>query len=380
MTTLLLHDVALRDPFLRHEIGEPVGDPVTFIDHDGHRIVVAGAFEKDIFTRREDVVDEFWSHQDLGSDDLVRDTSKPESLVSCEIVLRALKRAGASKVIVPPTFGVLLAQYLKDNGMELTVDEEIWWERRRRKTPGELEGIERAQRAAETAMLAAARMLREAEPTTDQRLRFEGEILTAEWIREAMETELQTQHTECHGILVQSGPAGMRGHDPGTGPILPDETCIIDVWPRDMRSGAHADMTRTFVPGRVSDGAQRLHEHCRAALDLALGLLRPGSDDVYRRVCAYFSEQGYPTLLERTGSGPMTEGFTHSLGHGIGLEVHERPSLGRRSDELVESDVITVEPGLYFEGKGGVRLEDTVIVTAEGPEHFTDPFSYELQP
>ena len=380
MTTLLLHDVALRDPFLRHEIGEPASDPVTFIDHDGRRIVVAGIFEKDIFTRREDVVDEFWSHQDLGKDDLVRDTSKPESIVSCEIVLRALKRAGASKVIVPPTFGVLLAQYLKDNGVDLTVDEEIWWERRRSKSPAELEGIERAQRAAETAMLAATRMLREAEPTQDGRLRFEGEILTAEWIREAMEAELHTQQTECHGLLVQSGPAGMRGHDPGTGPILPNETCIVDVWPRDMRTGAHSDMTRTFVPGRPTDDARRLHEHCRAALELAVGLVCPGATDVYQRVCDYFSEQGYPTLLDRTGSEPMTEGFTHSLGHGVGLEVHERPSLGRRSDALVEGDVLTLEPGLYFDGIGGVRLEDTVIVTAEGPEHFTDPFSYDLQP
>ena len=203
MTTLLLHDVATRDPFLRHEIGEPAGDPVTFIDHEGHRIVVAGNFERDIFERREDVVDEFWSTQDLGMDDLIRDASIPQSIVSCEIVLRALQKAGASSAVVPPSFGVLLAQYLKDKGIDLTVDEEVWWDRRRRKTPGELEGIERAQRAAETAMLSAGRMLREAEPTTEGRLRFEGEILTAEWIREAMEAELLSQQTECHGIIVQ---------------------------------------------------------------------------------------------------------------------------------------------------------------------------------
>ncbi|MDQ4144679.1 MAG: aminopeptidase P family protein [Actinomycetota bacterium] len=380
MTTLLLHDVALRDPFLRHEIGEPAGDPLTFIEHDGRRIVVASIFEEDIFSRREDVVDEFWSMQELGYDDLLRDESLPQSLVRAEVVLRALQRVSAQRLTVPATFPVLLAQYLTDKGLELTVDEELWWARRRQKTPGELEGIERAQRAAETAMLAAARMLREAEPTRDGQLRFEGEIVTAEWIREAMEQELLSQQTDCHDLLVQSGAAGMRGHDPGMGPILPNETCIIDVWPRDMRSGAYSDMTRTFVPGRPRAEVQRLHAHCREALGVALKAVRPGASDVHARVSELFRDKGHPTQLHHSGEGPIREGFTHSLGHGVGLEVHERPNIGRRSDELVEGDVITLEPGLYYEGVGGVRLEDTVIVTAEGPEHLTDPFSYDLEP
>lgn len=380
MTTLLLHDVPLRDPFLRHEIGEASGDPVTFIEHDGKRIVVASIFEQDIFNRREDVVDEFWSLQELGSDELMSDESIPQSIVMAETVLRALQRVGTHGVVVTPTFSVLLAQYLKDKGIEISVDEELWWARRRQKTPGELEGIERAQRAADTAMLAAARMLREAEPTREGQLRFEGEILTAEWIRQTMEQELLTQQTDCGDLLVQSGPGGMRGHDPGSGPILPNETCIIDVWPRDIRSGAHSDMTRTFVPGRPSDDVHRLHAHVREALGIGLKAVRPGASDVYRLVSGFFKEKGYPTQLHHAGEKPLTEGFNHSLGHGVGLEVHERPNVGRRSDELVEGDVITLEPGLYFDGIGGVRLEDTVIVTSDGPERLTDPFSYDLQP
>ena len=380
MTTLLLHDVPLRDPFLRHEIGEALGDPVTFIEHDGTRIVVAGMFEQDTFKRREDVVDEFWTLQELGSEELNRDESIPQSIVKAELVLRALKRAGAQRVIVTPTFPVLLAQYLKDKGVEIAVDEELWWARRRQKTPAELEGIERAQRAAETAMLAGVRMLREAEPTRDGQLRFEGEILTAEWVRQAMEQELLTQQTECHDLLVQSGSGGMRGHDPGTGPIVPNATCIIDVWPRDMRTGAYADMTRTFIPGRPTAEVERLHAHVREALGIAHKAVKPGASDVYKRVAEFFSEKGYPTQLTHAGDGPLTEGFNHGLGHGVGLEVHERPNVGRRSDELVEGDIITLEPGLYFDGVGGIRLEDTVIVTADGPEHFTDPFTYDLQP
>ena len=380
MTTLLLHDVPLRDPWLRHEIGEALGDPVTFIEHEGKRIVVAGMFEAETFKQREDVVDEFWSLQELGHDDLMGDESMPQAIARAELVLRALQRVSAQRVTVPSNFPVLLAQYLSDKGVQITVDEEMWWARRRQKTPGELEGIERAQRAAETAMLAAIRMLREAEPTREGQLRFEGEILTADWIRQAMEQELLTQQTDCRDLIVQSGPSGMRGHDPGTGPIVPNATCIIDVWPRDMRTGAYSDMTRTFVPGRASKDVGKLHAHVREALGVGLKQVRPGTKDVYRRVAEFFHDKGYPTQMHHTGDGPLKEGFNHGLGHGVGLEVHERPNVGRRSDELVEGDVITIEPGLYFDGVGGVRLEDTVIVTADGPEHFTDPFPYDLQP
>ena len=380
MTTLLLYDVPLRDPFLRHEIGEASSDPVAFIDHDGKRVVVAGSFEAGVFKRREDVIDEFWSNEDLGYEQLVRDESIPQSMVKLEVVARALERVGASAVVVPPTFPVLLAQYLKDKGIGLTVDEEIWWGRRRQKTPAELEGIGRAQRAAETAMLAASRMIREAEPTRKGELRFDGEILTSELIRQAMEQELILQRTECADLLVQSGATGMRGHDPGSGPIVPNETCVIDVWPRDMRTGAHADMTRTFVPGRASADVERLHAHCRAALDVALDAARPGATDVFSRVCNYLNDQGHPTQLHNDSGTPLTEGFNHGLGHGVGLEVHERPGLGRRSDALIEGDVITLEPGLYYKGVGSIRLEDTVLVTSDGVQHFTDPFSYDLMP
>jgi Xaa-Pro aminopeptidase len=380
MTTLLLYDVPLRDPFLRHEIGEASADPLAFIDHDGKRVVVAGIFEEEIFRKREDVIDEFWSQEELGYDELVRDESIPQSMVKLEVVKRALERLGTTSVVVPPTFPVLLAQFLKDKGIGLTVDEETWWDRRRHKTPGELEGIGRAQRAADTAMLLAARMLREAEPTRDGQLRFEGEILTSELIRQAMQQELILQHTECADMLVQSGSTGMRGHDPGSGPIVPNETCVIDVWPRDMGTGAHADMTRTFVPGRAGPDVDRLHAHCRAALDVAFDAVRPGATDVFSRVCNYLNEHGHPTQMHNNTGTPLTEGFNHGLGHGVGLEVHERPGLGRRSDPLIEGDVITLEPGLYYKGVGSIRLEDTVLVTADGVERFTDPFSYDLQP
>jgi Xaa-Pro aminopeptidase len=380
VTTYLLHDDALRSPELRHEIAEPIVDPVTFIEHDGTRIIVGSELEAPIFEKREDIVDEFWSGHDFGIDELVNDSSLPVELIEPELVLRALRKLGASSVTVPPGFQLIVADYLRERGIEVVVDPDSWSLRRRRKSPWELEGIERAQRAAETAMLTAARMLGEAEVTRDGRLRFEGEILTAELVRIAMSAELLTQGAESEEVIVQSGDACFGGHELGAGPILPDRPCIVDCFPRDRRTGAHTDMTRTFVPGDASDDVRKMHGHVRTALDIAFESIKPGRSDLYMKVAEYFHEQGIPTQLNHTGNGALREGFSHALGHGVGLEVHERPFVGRRSEELVEGDVIAVEPGLYFEGSGGVRLEDTVIVTATGAEHFTDPYPYDLEP
>ena len=380
MPTFLLYDDALRSLEVRHEVAELVVDPIIFIDHDGERIVVGSSFEEAIFEQREDVVDRFWNYHELGAEDLMRDQSFPEPLIGPELVLRALRKLGESSVRVPSSFAVVVADYLRDRGVDVVVDADAWSQRRRRKTPWEIEGIERAQRAAETAMLAAARMLREAEPTSDGLLRFEGEILTAELAREAMVAELVAQGAESENILIQSGDACLAGHDVGHGPILPDRSCVIDCYPRDRRSGAYADMTRTFVPGTPSKELTELHSHCLAALEIALEAVAPGRKDAYERVVGYFESHGYPTRETHSGSEPLREGFLHSLGHGVGLEVHEKPWMGSRSNELLEGDVVAIEPGLYFAGVGGVRIEDTVLVTDYGVERFTDPFPYDLEP
>lgn len=380
MTTFLLFDDALRSAEMRHEIGEPIMDPIGFIEHDGRRIVVAGVLEEPTLAKREDVVDEFLNWHDLGSEDLIRDQTFPEHLIDAELAYRALTKLGVHKAVVPPSFSVHLADYLREREIELVVDEGAWTERRRRKAPWEIEGIERAQRAAETAMLTASRMLREAEPANGGRLRFEGEILTAELIREAMQAELLAQGAECQDIIVHSGDACLSGHEIGAGPILPHTSCIIDCFPRDRRTGVYSDMTRTFVPGRASEELVKLHADCREALNIAYDSLRPRTKDAHQKVAEFFSERGYPTSSTHTGEGPLREGFFHSLGHGVGLQVHEKPWVGRRPDELVEGDVVAIEPGLYFAGVGGVRLEDTVLVTTDGVEHFTDPLPYDLTP
>jgi Xaa-Pro aminopeptidase len=380
MTTYLLHDNALRSFELRHEIGEAVGDSVAFIEHDGKRLLVGSELEAATFASREDVVDEYWTFGALGVDELLDDESLPRHLIDTELTFRALQKLGVTSVSVPPTFQVQSADHLRSKGIEVVVDPEAWSTRRRKKTPWEIEGLERAQRAVETAMMTAARMLRDAEPTSGNRLRYEGEILTAEWIREVMSNELLSQEAESQEIIVQSGDACLNGHLLGSGPILQDASVIVDCFPRDRRTGIYTDMTRTFVPGTPSEDLRTLHKHVLTALEMSFASIRPGEPGPHSAISDYFHSQGFDTQANHTGPGAASEGFTHALGHGVGLEVHERPYLGRRTDVLVEGDVIAIEPGLYVKGIGGVRLEDTVLVTDKGVEHLTDPYSYDLEP
>jgi Xaa-Pro aminopeptidase len=140
-------------------------------------------------------------------------------------------------------------------------------------------------------------------------------------------------------------------------------------------------MTRTFCLGEPPDELVRYHALVREALDLAYATIRPGvrGAEAHRAVCELFEAGGYPTQLSKKPGEVLEEGFFHSLGHGVGLEVHELPALGRVGEEIVVGDVLAVEPGLYRKDFGGCRLEDIVHVTNDGVDVLTD-YPYELSP
>ncbi|HEY6016443.1 MAG TPA: M24 family metallopeptidase, partial [Gaiellaceae bacterium] len=160
------------------------------------------------------------------------------------------------------------------------------------------------------------------------------------------------------------------------------EPIVVDLWPRDNESSCFADMTRTFCIGEPSSELREWHRLVKEALDRTTAALRPGvgGRELFDVSCEVFEEAGYKTQRTKTPGEPLMDGYFHSLGHGVGLEVHEEPGMGLTSSkELVAGDVVTLEPGLYRRDTGGVRLEDLVLVTADGAENLTR-YPYDLEP
>ena len=255
--------------------------------------------------------------------------------------------------------------------------------RRRAKTPVELEGIRVAQRAAEAGMAAASELLARAQPGAEGRLEVNGKLLLAEDVRFVLREACAAHGAPCPPDVIVASVWQGNGHEPGSGPLPAGLPIHIDLWPRHEASGCWADMARTFVAGEpVPEHAELIAEQdrlVREALDEAKAAVRPGitGRELFDATCDLFESAGYPT--QRTTDGEVN-GFQHSLGHGVGLEVHEAPGLGLSGrDPLVPGDVIAIEPGLWDERAGGVCHEDLVLVTETGGEVLTQ-FPYDLAP
>ena len=222
-------------------------------------------------------------------------------------------------------------------------------------------------------MAAARDLLSRAEPSNGG-LAVDGEPLTCELVKARAQAAFLAHGAVSDEMIVSHGPQTAIGHEMGSGAIGRDDVVLLDLFPVDVESACFSDITRTLAVGEVPDEIRAWYALCREALDLATGEIRPGVNggDVHRLVSEFFAERGFPTLLTKPEGEVLRDGFYHGLGHGVGLEVHESPSLGMIGEELVPGDVITIEPGLYRYGFGGVRVEDLLLVTDDGYELLTD--------
>jgi Xaa-Pro aminopeptidase len=372
---VLIFADTIRSPELRHEVPVAVPDPFLYYERDGSKLAMLSSFEVD---RLREVGVEAHPYEEFGWDDLVA-SGLPREEVDLELALRAAKDWGVSTAAVPSTFPLELADRLRENGLTLTVDRDLFLQRRRVKSDAELAGIRRAQRGADAAMGAARDLLARAEPQNGSVV-LDGEPLTSERLKLEILRVFGEHGLGADEFIVSHGAQSAVGHDMGSGAIAPDESIVIDIWPRDRESMCFADMTRTFVVGTPSDELREYHRLVYDALQRSLEAVRADVEGraVFTTVCELFQEAGYPTQLSKQPGEVLDSGFYHGLGHGVGLEVHEQPWLGRAPGSMVAGDVVTLEPGLYRHGYGGVRLEDLVLVTQDGCENLTD-FPYDLQ-
>ena len=375
---VLIYADSFRSADMRHAVPLGVPDPFLYAEENGSRHVFASSMEA---TRlRELGLFEVHVHEELGFDELMESGLDYREL-GAQLALRAVASLGLDRATVPDNFPVWLADRLRAEGVELAVDQELFDDRRRAKTEAQLAGMKRAQRAAEAAMDACRGLLRRAEARGDELL-LDGEQLTVERMKADMNVVFASHDTTADEYIVAPGAQGAVGHDIGSGAIRPGTPLVVDIFPRDNASAVYTDMTRTFVVGDVPDQVREWHRLCKQALDTAIAEIRAGADcrSIFDGTCDIFEAAGEPTQRTKQPGEALADGFFHGLGHGVGLEVHEAPGMGRlASKKLVAGDVVTVEPGLYRAGYGGVRLEDIVLVTENGAEVLTD-YPYDLEP
>lgn len=378
MTDVLMYGDTMRHPELRHEVPLTLGDPFLYAEKDGGAHIVVTDFE---WPRIQEagVEAELISPFALGLDELLR-SGKKYWQIMLELTLRGVQRIGVTKAIVPHTFPLQLADFLRENGVELTPDREFFDRRRRVKNDTELEGIRRAQRAAEAGMDAARDLFRRAEQANGSLL-VDGEPLTSERVKSAIQDAFAEHGCSAEEFIVSHGAQSAIGHEMGSGAIRSGEPIVIDLWPKDAETACFADMTRTFCIGEIPDELREYHRLVKESLDRSFEAVRAGvrGPDVFAVSCEPFHREGHKTMLNKEDGEVVEDGYFHSLGHGVGLDVHEQPSLARAGEELLAGDVVTLEPGLYRRGWGGCRLEDLVLVREDGAENLT-AYSYELEP
>jgi Xaa-Pro aminopeptidase len=378
MPDVLMYADTFRSPELRHEVPLGVPDPFLYAERDGVKHISIGSME----IPRLAALGLFELHpgEEFGLDELIA-SGLSYSEVRQEIAVRSVKALGVTSAVVPETFPLWLADRLRAEGVDLNVDADFFDNRRRVKTEAEIAGIRRAQRAAEAGMDTVRDLLRRSSQNGDG-LTIDGEALTVERVKSEMAQAFAAHGASADDFIVAPGPQGAVGHDMGSGPIRSGVPIVVDIWPRDNESFMFCDMTRTFVVGDVPDDVREWHRLCKEALDRAISEIKDGASGraIFDGTCEIFEAAGEPTQRTKAPGKALADGFFHGLGHGVGLEVHEAPGMGLASREPMKAgDVVTVEPGLYRQGYGGVRLEDLILVTSNGAENLTQ-YPYDLAP
>jgi Xaa-Pro aminopeptidase len=320
-------------------------------------------------------VDELLSYDELEITRLSRELKSGAKGYAAAIA-NLLEKLGAtgSPIAVPPGLGVVYADELRARGVTLTPNRVVFEGLRRAKTEAEISNIKETQAAVEAACAHARSILQESEVGSDDSLSWRGEPLTSETLRSEINIELLRRNCLGDGTIAAGGAQAADPHERGHGPLKAGESIIVDIFPKDLSTRYYSDMTRTFVKGDPNEGLQKMYDAVLESQEAALSMIKAGVNgrDVHRKVADVIHEAGYKTNVHDQEPGkPLTEGFFHGTGHGVGLEIHEAPRIAPVDEELIPGDVVSVEPGVYDPEVGGVRIEDLVVVTEDGSRNLT---------
>ncbi len=355
---LLIVAASETDPDMLYATKFFAPDPFIFLQKNGKRTLVLSDLEIDR-GRKQAKADEFVMFSQLERE--VQGKSKKAPPYE-KVLAHFLRKRGIRSAIVPSNFALGYAQELMANKIRVRATNGLFWPEREAKSEKEIEMIGRALRITETGLKRAIEVLKASKPGAGKRLRWSGKTLTSEMLRAEIDSTILRAGGIPTGTIVAGGDQACDPHERGFGPLYANSLIVLDVFPRDAKTGYFGDMTRTVLRGRASDAQRKLWETVKAGQTLALKKIKAGVDGmaIHKAIQKFFAERGFPTEVRKG----RRVGFFHGTGHGLGLDIHEHPRLQKVT--LKARQVLTVEPGLYYPGLGGARQEDVVIVTKTG--------------
>ena len=365
-TTRLIVASSERDANMLYATGFFAPDSFVYLNAGGRSYMLIGDLEIDRARRQATV------HRCLSLSQIERQLSRHKdadtSLVA--VLQRVFDKLRISSVEVPSDFPLEIADLLRRKRITVTPKAGTFFPERATKTEHELREITRAQRAAEAGMDAAIALIREARISRTGFVKHGQTKLTAEMVKERIATVALRQGCIAAHTIVACGTQTCEPHNEGSGPLRPHQPIILDIFPRSQASGYWGDITRTIVRGQADASVKNLFAAVLKAQSTAIGCVKAGvtGAEIHQAVLDSFLLDGFRTGIRK---GKM-EGMFHGTGHGVGLEIHESPRLSPRGNEpLKERQVVTVEPGLYYWGVGGVRIEDLLVVKSHGYRNLT---------
>jgi Xaa-Pro aminopeptidase len=333
-------------------------DPFIFLQQNGKRTLVLSDLEIGR-GRKQARADEFVRFNELERE--VQGTSKKAPPYE-KVLVRFLKKRGVRSAIVPSSFSLGYAQALAREKIRVRPTNGMFWPERDAKSVGEIKLISRALRITEAGLKRGIEVLRRSTIARDQKLRWSGKVLTSEILRAEIDSAILRAGGIPTTTIVAGGDQACDPHERGYGPLYGNSLIILDVFPRDAQSGYWGDLTRTVVRGRASEAQRKLWNTVKIGQEFALKEIKAGVDGlkIHKAIQKMFADRGFPTEIRKG----KNVGFFHGTGHGLGLEIHEHPRV--QKVVLKDRQVVTVEPGLYYPGLGGVRIEDVVVVAKTG--------------
>lgn len=363
---ILLVSASEGDANMLYAAGFFVPDPFVFFQHKKISYIVMSDLEIDRAKKqsRADRVLSLSFYQNK-----LRKMGKTAPTI-IDVLDLLFRERGIRSLIVPANFSALYADQLRARGFVVQIKRDPFFAERETKAATEVRHISESLRVATLGLEAGIRALKRTKIKRDGYLYLNGARLTSETLKTIVNTTMMAQGWVPSHTIISSGNQCVDPHHEGSGPIKAHTSIIFDIFPRSQKTGYFGDLSRTVVRGRASDKLKAIYTAVQAGQQIGFEMIREGASgrDIHQKILTLFAVRGFATGRIK---GRM-QGFFHGTGHGLGLEIHEPPRIAAIDSTLRVGHVVTVEPGLYYLGVGGVRLEDVVVVTTKGNRNLTD--------